>query len=177
MADPALELVPAGRLAAAFARGRPALICYLPLGDPFGADDLAEVYAECGVDVLEIGVPGGDPYLDGKTIADSIRRARSAGVTARRAAELIGEYRAALPDTAMVWMTYPPDDPSTLPDAVAASGVDGFLIPLQARLGRFLRRGQASPDPKAVGLCRELTKWWAALGPLRGWRAWSRLTM
>jgi tryptophan synthase alpha chain len=133
VADPALELVPPDRLAAAFSRGRPALICYLPLGDPLGADDLPELYAECGVDVLEIGVPGGDPYLDGKTIADSIRRARSVGVTSRRAAELIGEHRAALPDTAMVWMTYPPDDPSGLPDAVGASGVDGFLIPLQAR--------------------------------------------
>jgi transposase len=37
------------------------------------------------------------------------------------------------------------------------------LIPLQARLGRLLRRGQASPDHKAAGLCRELTKRWAAL--------------
>jgi transposase len=37
------------------------------------------------------------------------------------------------------------------------------LLPLQARLGRLLRRGQASPDRKAAGLCRELRKWWAAL--------------
>jgi transposase len=37
------------------------------------------------------------------------------------------------------------------------------LIPLQARLGRLLRRGQETPDRKAAGLCRELTKWWAAL--------------
>ena len=37
------------------------------------------------------------------------------------------------------------------------------LIPLQARLGRLFRRGQASPDHKAAGLCRELTKWWPAL--------------
>src|SRR5438477_3705811 len=37
------------------------------------------------------------------------------------------------------------------------------LIPLQARLERLLRRGQASPDRKAAGLCRELTKWWSAL--------------
>jgi transposase len=33
------------------------------------------------------------------------------------------------------------------------------LIPLQARMGRLLRRGQTSPDPKAAGLCRELRKW------------------
>src|SRR5207237_9305922 len=37
------------------------------------------------------------------------------------------------------------------------------LIPLQARLGRLMRRGQENPDRKAAGLCRELTKWWAAL--------------
>jgi transposase len=37
------------------------------------------------------------------------------------------------------------------------------LIPLQARLGRLLRRGQENPDRKAAGLCRELTKWWDAL--------------
>jgi transposase len=37
------------------------------------------------------------------------------------------------------------------------------LIPLQARLGRLLRRRQENPDRKAAGLCRELRKWWAAL--------------
>jgi transposase len=37
------------------------------------------------------------------------------------------------------------------------------LIPLQARLGRLLRRGQENPDHKAAGLCRELRKWWPAL--------------
>jgi transposase len=37
------------------------------------------------------------------------------------------------------------------------------LIPLQARLGRLLRRGQENADDKAAGLCRELRKWWPAL--------------
>jgi transposase len=37
------------------------------------------------------------------------------------------------------------------------------LIPLQARMGRLLQRGQESPDRKAVALCRELDKWWPAL--------------
>jgi transposase len=37
------------------------------------------------------------------------------------------------------------------------------LVPLQARLGRLLRRGQENPDRKAAGFCRELTKWWPAL--------------
>src|SRR5437868_3185341 len=37
------------------------------------------------------------------------------------------------------------------------------LIPLQARLGRLLRRGQDSPDRKAAALCRQLRKWRPAL--------------
>jgi transposase len=37
------------------------------------------------------------------------------------------------------------------------------LIPLQARLGRLLRRGQETPDRKAAGLCRDLSQWWPAL--------------
>jgi transposase len=37
------------------------------------------------------------------------------------------------------------------------------LIPLQARLGRLLRRGQDSPDRRAAALCRQLRKWWPAL--------------
>jgi tryptophan synthase alpha chain len=128
------------RLASCFSRGRPTLICYLPLGDPSADEDLPQLYRECGVDVLEVGVPGGDPYLDGKTIADSVRRARLAGVNLRRARELIAESRAALPDMGMVWMTYPPDDPIDLVDAVADSGVDGFLSPLPARSYASLAR-------------------------------------
>jgi hypothetical protein len=37
------------------------------------------------------------------------------------------------------------------------------LVPLQARLGRLLRRGQENPDRKAAALCRALDRWWAAL--------------
>lgn len=141
MAEPARTPAAApDRLAAAFGPDRAALICYLPIGDPAGGDDLPELYADCGVDVLEIGVPGGDPYLDGPTIAESFRRARHAGVNLRKASELIAAHRAELPDVGMVWMTYPPDDPTGLLDAVAASGVDGFLTPHPARTYRGLGR-------------------------------------
>ena len=37
------------------------------------------------------------------------------------------------------------------------------LIPLQARLGRLLRRGQDSPDGKAAALCGQVRKWWPGL--------------
>jgi transposase len=42
------------------------------------------------------------------------------------------------------------------------------LIPLQARLGRLLRRGQDTPDRKAAALCRQLQKWWPALWTFAG---------
>src|SRR3954470_14888618 len=45
----------------------------------------------------------------------------------------------------------------------ANSSCPPLADPLQARLGRLLRRGQANPDRKAAALCRELDKWWAAL--------------
>jgi transposase len=59
--------------------------------------------------------------------------------------------------------------PEGLPDGIEAgsSGLDVLqplrrrLIPLQARLGRLLRRGQRNPDRKAAALCRERDKWWA----------------
>ncbi len=144
MAEPASALEPVTlapeRLAAAFRPGRASLVCYLPLGDPAGGEDLPQLYAECGVDVLEIGVPGGDPYLDGPTITQSFRRARNAGVNLRTASELIAAHRAELPGIGMVWMTYPSDDPAGLEDAVAVSGVDGFLTPHAARTYRGLGR-------------------------------------
>jgi transposase len=37
------------------------------------------------------------------------------------------------------------------------------LVPLQARLGRLLGRGQECPDRKAAALCRHLDQWWPAL--------------
>ena len=37
------------------------------------------------------------------------------------------------------------------------------LVPLKARMGRLLWRGEDCPDQKAAGLCRELNKWWEAL--------------
>lgn len=123
------------RIDAVFEGGRRALICYLPLGDPRVTEAAARIYAECGVDVLEIGVPGAHPYLDGPTIAQSLRRAADAGVTADSAADLIASYRPDLADMPMVWMTYPDTavPPEPLLDAVTRSGVDGVLFPASAR--------------------------------------------
>ncbi len=42
-------------------------------------------------------------------------------------------------------------------------GLRQQLLPIQARLGRLLWRGEANSDRKAAALCRDLNAWWAAL--------------
>jgi tryptophan synthase alpha chain len=54
---------------------RPLLICYAPLGDPQCPADVLAIYAEQGVNIVEVGVPTQNPCLDGETVADSMRRA------------------------------------------------------------------------------------------------------
>ena len=51
------------------------LSCYFPLGDPAVPLDLLDIYAEEGVDVLEIGMASPDPYLDGPDVRQSMARA------------------------------------------------------------------------------------------------------
>lgn len=67
------------RLAAAFARGRPALVTYLMAGYPDRATSLAALRAAArgGADVVELGVPYGDPLADGPVIAEAARIARA----------------------------------------------------------------------------------------------------
>lgn len=53
----------------------PALACYFPLGDPRVPVGMADVYADHGVDVLEIGLASADPFLDGPEVRGSMARA------------------------------------------------------------------------------------------------------
>ncbi|MHB8620541.1 MAG: tryptophan synthase subunit alpha [Chloroflexota bacterium] len=136
---------PENRLDLAFAQGRPALVCYLPLGDPLLPHGAAQLYAECGVDVLEIGVPSLNPYLDGRVIAASMRRALEAGMNRDAAAAAIAGLRRDLPSQALVWMTYPDVVDASFAAGVAASGVDGLLVPVPApKLASLARQVEAS---------------------------------
>ena len=84
-----------------------ALIVYFPMGEP-GIDmlELADNYVNSGVDVLEIGLPVKDPYLDGKTISDSMERIIESGFKPERAFEVIKEIHKRHPDTALEIMCY-----------------------------------------------------------------------
>lgn len=123
------------RLDRAMADGRPAMICYLPIGDPSAPEDLVDVYIENGVDVLEIGIPVANPYLDGPIIRDSMERVRRAGVDARKIAMMTAQVRRRHPEQAMVWMSYAPAiDDRELVRLAKRAGVDGVLFVEPARM-------------------------------------------
>ncbi len=67
------------RLDRKLAERRPLLACYLPVGDPLIPVEFIEVYIACGVDILELGMPSHDPYLDGDDVSASMARAIAAG--------------------------------------------------------------------------------------------------
>ncbi len=66
------------RLTAAFGKGRPALVAYLMAGYPDRDVSLEALRAAArgGADVIELGVPYGDPLADGPVIAEAAKVAR-----------------------------------------------------------------------------------------------------
>ncbi|MGH8140827.1 MAG: tryptophan synthase subunit alpha [Steroidobacteraceae bacterium] len=73
---------------------QPLLACYAPLGDPECPDNILQIYAEHGVDIVEIGVPTSDPYLDGPTVSNSMRRVLDTKDPVTRINALIGSQAA-----------------------------------------------------------------------------------
>lgn len=108
--------------------GRPILACYFALGDPLFDDAIRDIYVQCGVDIIELGIPAGKPYLDGPDIAGAMRRSIDAGADAyARMHELAAWLSARDPRPAAVCMAYSDVDlerisPSTL------RCLDGFLV-------------------------------------------------
>lgn len=87
-------MIAAGGIEAAFARaraeGRAALIPYLVAGDPDVETTRAVIDAivEAGADIVELGIPYGDPLADGPTIAAAAHRAVAAGISIEVVLEL-----------------------------------------------------------------------------------------
>ncbi|MDZ4167717.1 MAG: tryptophan synthase subunit alpha [Coriobacteriia bacterium] len=128
------------RLTAAFPADRAALITYLMAGYPDRATSLESLRAaaRAGADVVELGVPYGDPLADGPVIAEAakVARAQSGGFglaeSIALAAELIGSDEAgAMPP--VVLMTYL--NPllrfglTRAAEAMRAAGLVGVIVP------------------------------------------------
>lgn len=84
----------------------PLLACYLPLGDPGLPADLALIYAECGVDIFELGIPTDNPWMDGPIVSSSMQRTLAAGVNQAWIGEQLSLLRKQFAMQALVVMGY-----------------------------------------------------------------------
>ena len=81
----------------------PALILYVMASDD--APELAEAAVRGGATALELGIPYSDPLADGPTIQRAAQRSLDAGMTPRRALEVLAEIDARV-DVPLIPMTY-----------------------------------------------------------------------
>ena len=93
------------RLASAFAKGRPALICFITAGDGDTAANLDALVAG-GADVIELGMPFTDPMADGPAIQAANLRSLGKGTTTREVLMIAGGFRERHPDIPLVLMGY-----------------------------------------------------------------------
>ncbi|WP_121118077.1 tryptophan synthase subunit alpha [Croceibacterium ferulae] len=118
------------RLADAFARGRPALICFLTAGDGDTAANLDALVAG-GADVIELGMPFTDPMADGPAIQAADIRALAAGTSTADVLAIATAFRARHPAVPLVLMGYANPmvrrGPDWFANALTDAGVDGVI--------------------------------------------------
>jgi len=135
------------RFSNAFAKGRPALVCFITAGDGDTAANL-DALVEGGADLIEIGMPFTDPMADGPAIQAANLRALGKGVTTADVLKIAADFRARHPDFPLVLMGYANPmihrGPGWFAGECARAGVDGVIcvdIPTEedAELGPVLR--------------------------------------
>ena len=118
------------RLASAFAKGRPALVCFITAGDGDTAANLDALVAG-GADVIELGMPFTDPMADGPAIQAANLRSFANGTTTAEIFRLAAEFRARHAEVPLVLMGYANPmtirGPEWFADQCASSGVDGVI--------------------------------------------------
>lgn len=141
------------RIAAAFGKGRPALVVFLTAGDGDTAANL-DAAVEGGADVIELGMPFTDPMADGSTIQAADLRALAKGITTADMLAIAAAFRQRHPDVPLVLMGYA--NPMVrrgadwFAQAVTEAGVDGVICvdigpEEDAELGPFLRDRGIAP--------------------------------
>jgi tryptophan synthase alpha chain len=123
-----------GPFARARAAGRAALIVYLVAGDPDAETTglVLDAVTEAGADLIELGIPYGDPLADGPTIAAAAQRALEAGTTidSTLAIAAAAHARGSAP---IVFFTYVNPisqyGPAAFAAAARAAGAVGAIVP------------------------------------------------
>jgi len=123
------------RIASVFNRpGHKALIPYITVGYPSieATLEVVPLLADCGCDIVELGIPFSDPLADGVTIQKASFNALQNGITPQICLEVAGQLSQKV-DIPLVFMTYfNPVFGYGLEDfgsACAKSGIDGLIIP------------------------------------------------
>ena len=118
------------RLAAAFAKPHPALVCFVTAGDG-DTSAVLDALVDGGADVIELGMPFTDPMADGPAIQAANLRAFAAGTTTAEIFRLAAEFRARHPNVPLVLMGYANPmtvrGPEWFAEECARAGVDGVI--------------------------------------------------
>lgn len=88
--------------------------------------DLAEIYADCGVDIFEAGVPCRDPFMDGELVKSSMRRSIEHGTTDSTTTRALETLRKQFPSHYITAMGYG-DLTQLVHDTAGEILVDGIL--------------------------------------------------
>jgi tryptophan synthase alpha chain len=119
-----------GRIRAAFAKGRPALVCFITAGDGDTAANLDALVAG-GADVIELGMPFTDPMADGPVIQAANLRSLGRGTTTAEVLRIAAEFRSRHPQVPLVLMGYANPmvrrGPEWFAQALSDAGVDGVI--------------------------------------------------
>jgi tryptophan synthase alpha chain len=95
------------RITDVFKGGHKALIAYITVGYPNikATPEIAQLLAESGSDIIELGIPFSDPLADGATIQKASYQALQNGVTPETCLETAAEIRKQI-TTPLAFMTY-----------------------------------------------------------------------
>ncbi len=87
---------------------RGGLVTFITAGDPNPETSklILGSLANCGADIIELGMPFSDPVADGPAIQLSSLRAINAGITLPGIIEMVGEFRQEDVDTPIILMGY-----------------------------------------------------------------------
>lgn len=124
---------PHARIARAFGKGRPALVCFVTAGDPTPQTTPAilDALVEGGADVVELGMPFTDPMADGPAIQAANLRALVAGTKTADILKIATDFRTRHPDIPLVLMGYANTmvhrGAEWFAQQAAAAGVDGVI--------------------------------------------------
>jgi tryptophan synthase alpha chain len=113
--------------------GRAALVGYLPVGFPSveGSIEAMVAMVECGVDIVEVGVPYSDPLMDGPVIAYAADQALKRGARVSDLFKAVSAVRAAgAPPLGMTyWNLILRHGPARFARDLADAGGAGMITP------------------------------------------------